>query len=306
MDTAASALEWGQKYGLRLETAEKIAADCVAALETTLNTTPTGAASAYTEEELSRPPAPQWPTPRSSLHANLHYIKQPENTKSRYVIFAPLFQHNIGGVRVLYDLQKWLVRAGLDAIVAVWSDAYTPSEFVDDIVIYPEVISGNPLNSKRVVRYILNVPGKLGGHNHYAKNELLVAHSEALAQYSDGKILQVSSIESFFYADDTVKTINAVYVGKGKDLHIHPNDCIYITRTFPASRSAVADFLRSVKTLYIYDDFSSVAREAEFCGCEIKLIKKDGAIENYPDLCFPSIDKFKEQLHDFIEMTKLL
>lgn len=225
----------------------------------------------------------------------------------RYVIAAPPFQHNSAGIRVLYELQKWLVRAGEDAIVCTWSPDYPIEQFADDIVIYPEVAPGNLLKAKRVIRYILNVPGKLGhGENQYDKNEILVAYNKDLAPYSNGAILQVPSTEGFFHARGAVKTLDAYFVGKGQDLGKHPADCIAITKEFPATRREVAALLRSVKTLYMYDDFSMIAHEAELCGCEVKLIQRDGQIVDYPHYFYPTIDEFKVQLHNFIKMTKCL
>lgn len=225
----------------------------------------------------------------------------------RYVIAAPPFQHNSAGIRVLYELQKWLIRAGEDAIVCTWSPDYPIEQFADDIVIYPEVAPGNLLKAQRVIRYILNVPGKLGyGEKQYCKNEILVAYNKDLAPYSNGAILQVPSTEVFFHARGAVKTLNACFVGKGQNLEKHPADCIVITKEFPATRREVAALLRSVKTLYMYDDFSMIGHEAELCGCEVKLIQRDGQIVDYPRYFYPTIEEFKVQLHEFIEMTKRL
>ena len=174
-------------------------------------------------------------------------------------------------------------------------------------MIYPEVAPGNLLNAKRVIRYIMNVPGKLGfGEKTYAPNEVLVAYNKELAPYSNGAILQVPSTEPFFHAQGAVKTKNAVYVGKGQDLGKHPADCVVITKGFPATRREVAELLRSVKTLYMYDDFSMIGHEAKLCGCEVKLIQKDGTIIDYPPYSYPTLEEFKVQLHEFIEMTRRL
>ena len=231
----------------------------------------------------------------------------PGGADRRYVIAAPPYQHNSAGIRVLYDLQRWLVCAGLDAIVCTWFQGYPVEQFADDIVIYPEVAPGNLLQAKRVVRYILNTPGKLGhGEKHYAPDEVLVAYNRHLAPYANGRVLQVPSIEPFFHAAGRSGAVNAFYVGKGRNTGAHPTDSIEITKTFPATRRDMAQFLRTVDTLYTYDNFTMLAPEAQRCGCKVKLIHSDGSISDCPIEPFPSEDEFRVQLHEFIQMTQNL
>ena len=256
----------------------------------------------------------QLPLPVSSpsVSADLSYLRAPscDPEGRRYVIVAPPFRHNSAGIRVLYELQKWLVCAGLDAIVCTYCTGYPVEQFIDDIVIYPEVAPGNLLNARRVVRYLLNVPGKLaGGDKTYDPNELLVAYNPELAHLANGVMLEVPSIEPFFNSLGASNTGNAVFVGKGRDLGLHPSDCIAITKAYPTSRRAVADLLRATKTLYMYDDFSMISREATNCGCDVKLIRKDGAVVDYPKASpthVPTLEQFKVQLHDFIALSKNL
>lgn len=310
LETATSALEWGQKYGLSLKKAEEIAANCVRTLEKSRTQPIIEANDCYTEEELAWPAAPSWPENRHSLTANLDYIRPIDSTHRRYVIYAPLYRHNSAGIRVMYDLQKWLLLSGHDAIVIAGTHGYDTNQFAEDIVIYPEVVAGNPLNARRVVRYILNVPGKLGGSKNYAAHELLVAYSEPLAAHAQGKILNLPTIEPFFCKTTGTKSMLAVYVGKGVDAKLHPKECIYITRDFPSSRRAVAELLQQVSILYTYDDFTAIELEALLCGCTVKVIHKDGSITELQNSFLNSqitpIQEVKAQLHDFIEMTKLL
>jgi predicted O-linked N-acetylglucosamine transferase (SPINDLY family) len=263
------------------------------------------------------PSAPQGAASPSPDYLEAQHLEAPYGTPNldkaqdpsgrRYVIVAPPYQHNSAGIRVLYDLQKWLVRAGLDAIVCTWFNGYPVEQFEDDIVIYPEVAPGNLLKAKRVIRYILNVPGKLGyGEKTYDPGEVLIAYNKELAPYAGGRMLQVPSIEPFFHAADCVKTCDAVFVGKGRDLGLHPPHSVAITKAYPATRRDMAQLLRSVKTLYMYDDFSMISHEAVLCGCDVKLIRADGAIVDYPHLSWPTVEEFKVQLDDFIKLSKTL
>ena len=251
---------------------------------------------------------PPWPEPRLSLTANLDYIRAPQCKGRRYVILAPTYRHNSSGIRVLYDLQKWLVCSGYDAIVVAGLQADSIGSFDDDIVIYPEVVTGNPLKAKRIVRYILNSPGKIGGTKEYDESELLVAYSGTFAMHAKGAIMMVPPVEHYFYSDNTPKTLTAVYVGKEKDLGKHPADSIYITRNFPATRHAVAQFMRSLKTLYTYDLISAIGHEAMLCGCDVKYIDNNGIMVDFPEplTLQSSLDEFKAELHDFIEMTQTI
>ena len=304
IDTAASAIEWGQKFGLSTAMAEKMAADSVSALEHHLD--PESKPSSYSIEELALPPAPPWPDPKPSSIADLNYLLAPRSSGRRYIIYAPLYRHNSAGIRVCFELQKWLILAGYDALVIAATNGYADNQFEDDIVIYPEVIRGNPLKARRVVRYIMNYPGKIGGDKTYAPHELLVAYNPELTSYSGGAMLQLPTTESFFYKDNTPKTRNAVYVGKRRDLKVHPKDCDYITGSFPSTRRQVADFLRSVETLYTYDEFTILIHEAKICGCDVRYIDSNGKIGDVLHAHFSTEDAFKRQLHDFIDMTQRL
>ncbi len=118
----------------------------------------------------------------------------------------------------------------------------------------------------------------------------------------------VPPVEPLFFSDDTPKTISCIYVGKGKNLHLHPKDAVYITHVFPATRREVAQLMRSSKTLYTYDLISAIGHEAMLCGCDVKYIKPDGTIEDFPPpvTILATLDQFKAQLHDFIEVSQML
>jgi tetratricopeptide (TPR) repeat protein len=244
------------------------------------------------------------PSPKPHLE-ELAHLTPPQARGRRYVIVAPPFHHASAGIRVLYELQKWLVLAGYDALVCTWFSGYPIESFADDIVIYPEVAPGNLLQAKRVVRYILNTPGKLGsGEKTYGKDELLVAYNSEMAPYADGLVLQVPATESFFYTHGEPRDKNAFYVGKGQDLHLHPTGCVQITKSFPPNRKQVANFLRTVSTLYTYDDFTILIHEAKLCGCTVILINSMGELKELQDSVFPSMEVFRQQLDYFINITQ--
>lgn len=90
-----------------------------------------------------------------------------------FYIACPNYTELSSGVRCLYILSHHLNRLGYRAFV---TGAGAPAHLLapriglplikvnraqglDDIVVYPEVVAGNPLEGRKVVRYLLNKPG---------------------------------------------------------------------------------------------------------------------------------------------------
>jgi hypothetical protein len=258
------------------------------------------AAAVATAQELEQLP---------DLHAFTLPGPNGEPFRRRYVIAAPPHLHNSAGVRVLYDLQKWLVRAGYDAIIATYTQNYYTPQFLEDIVIYPETFPGNWLRAKRVVRFILNVPGKLGESSScYDAGEFLVAYNRHLAPYADGRVLQVPSVEPWFYdpGEGAPRDVDVVYVGKGQNTGQHPPGCVEITRAWPPTRREVAELLRRSRTIYSYDHFTMLVAEAQLCGCRTMLIQPDGSHVPFEPERLVTPAEFRHQLHAFIAATQRL
>ncbi|NVN88993.1 MAG: glycosyltransferase [Desulfuromonadales bacterium] len=223
----------------------------------------------------------------------------------RYVIVAPTYNQKTAGIAVLQELQKWLIRSGKDAIIPN-IDINAPYAIQDDdIVVYPEIIPGNPLNAKRVVRYILNVPGKLGGTTEYDSNEILVAYTEEFSQYSNGVYLEIPIIEDFFTDRELERTVDCVWVGKGQNTH-HPatNGCIEITYKWPTKRRELAELLNRTRTFYSYDHRTHLLTEATLCGCTVMRIDGDTLVDMAGHQPLPPGPvEFQRQLDQFIQMT---
>ena len=56
----------------------------------------------------------------------------------RYVIAAPPYSRKSAGIVVLYELQKWLIKSGKDAMILNFKVPYQIED--DDIVVYPEIV----------------------------------------------------------------------------------------------------------------------------------------------------------------------
>ena len=96
----------------------------------------------------------------------------------KYLIYTPSYNPQSGGIIVLHKLCHMLNNLGAHAFLfhdKIDNVNYfnTNPEYLtpiadlsilnqDPIVIYPEIVIGNPLNAKHVVRWLLNRPGVIG------------------------------------------------------------------------------------------------------------------------------------------------
>ena len=148
------------------------------------------------------------------------------SNKKDYIIVAPKYSKS-NGVRTLYRLAEELENKGYNVYVFAPKTKDVNCKFISQvtekmrkqaIVIYPEIIWGNPLQFNNVVRYILYYPGKLGGTKEYNKNELLVTYSKKY--YSNAGEMYFPCLDAkLFYKDDTLKDLDCYFVykkGNGK------------------------------------------------------------------------------------------
>ena len=107
----------------------------------------------------------------------------------KFLIYSFDYDWKSGGNQVLHDLGKILSedyptylfsnKTLFDSkgICVNIDKAKEIAAFSDVITIYPEVISGNPLNATNVVRYVLYYPGWHAGDKEYSNNELVVTYN---------------------------------------------------------------------------------------------------------------------------------
>lgn len=204
-----------------------------------------------------------------------------------YVIWIYPYRNSSAGIRVMHRLCHELRQRGQEAYVYPgwpnpdWNEAWLadPREVLarDAIAVYPEVVSGNLLGASRVARYILNVPGLLGGDKQYDPAEMLFCYSPCLREYvpSDDRILNLPVIEpELFNAvgafwQERRGVVN--YQGKGR-AYAMPGDTTTITWQWPETRREVAELLRRAEWFVTSDTMTALTTEARLCGCPTVLL----------------------------------
>ncbi|MCU7281541.1 glycosyltransferase [Pseudomonas peradeniyensis] len=208
-----------------------------------------------------------------------------------YYIYAPDYRRSSAGIRVLHMLCDALNRSGQEAYVTtrvLEPQLVTPyltddiialhkSQRLEPIVVYPEIVDGNPLGGKAVVRYLLNKPGHLGGRGEYAKDDLIFAYTRGLlpAGVSEQNVLYCPAIDLSIFRpplDGNTRVPGKVCYYQGRsgqalvDPTLLPPDAVEITPTFPGSWEALASLFQQCEYLYL-GERSGLAAEAVLCGC---------------------------------------
>lgn len=206
-----------------------------------------------------------------------------------WFIVSPPYRHNSAGIVVLHRLCHKLNELGEEAFMSTsvcnpeWNTPFKAFPNSEDITVYPEIISGNPFNSKRVVRYVLYYPGAIGGDKSYDSSEIVVYYDEVY-RIGPGPIVTISALNTDeLYNTHEKKVGSIVFVHKGDKLSApYPKDAMEITLEWPTSRKETTTLLRNAKRLYCYDLHSSMIHEALACGAEA-YIPKNGEWVKYEE-----------------------
>jgi O-antigen biosynthesis protein len=192
-------------------------------------------------------------------------------------------------------------------VIVIGSNIYQGTITEEDIVIYPEVIIGNPLQAQMVVRYLLNIPGAVGGDGVYSKNDYLIAYNKDHAFLSEGKYLPIPIIESFFKKQNLKRYHDSYWIGKGTiNDKINMSGTIQITRDYPKTRKELSIFLNETNIFYSFDELSVINCEAYFCGCQVFIIDKDGNKKEFDNAKYSQYDNWEKHFNNFMkDMEKI-
>jgi hypothetical protein len=218
---------------------------------------------------------------------------------SPYYIFALDYQQQSAGVRALHYLCHALNESGMEAYVTCGvtrANLRTPvlNEAIlrqhhdagrKPIMVYPEIVSGDPMGTGGiVVRWLLNLPGHIGGDTSFPEDDLIFSYApNFLTPGMHGEILHIPTYDLSIFnndnnPDDDTREFVCYYAHKylfnGGKLTEHVKDAVSLCKDQPLSHAEIAAILRRSKLLYVYEP-SALVVEALLCGCPVSIIETD-------------------------------
>ena len=233
--------------------------------------------------------------------------------KQKFVIYAYSFNINSGGVIVLFQLCHLLNLQGYQA--SIWmhknpifnykkpfSSLYYKYKFIirkkfkthsvfntpiattkdlkDAIVIYPEIVDGNPLNADKVVRWLLHKPGFHSGKINYGVNDLILGYGKECSGsnlvITDEKVLITKYIMTDIYKQTNFKdrkgSCHMIRKGIGKPF-IHDSDSILVDSM---SHLELSKVFNQMEFFISYDPYTYYTTYAALCGCKSIVIPDTG------------------------------
>ena len=204
-----------------------------------------------------------------------------------YIVVSPPWTHTSSGVRTLHILCDALNRMGHKAYMfphngwtynfAVNKELNTPMAipegyYHDPIVIYPEIIMGNPLGGRRVVRYILGQKD----NPTFGPDDMLWSCTTALGRkFGTDKIITVPTFDDkIFYNQNRPSRSGACFYSNKYD-RLLGYKLLPITEGMTRIQGTVenvAEIYHSHETCYVYED-TEVIFNASLCGLKVILIR---------------------------------
>lgn len=206
-----------------------------------------------------------------------------------YIVMAPDYKESSLGVQVIHRLCHLLNENGHQAwlkpciVNPQWNTPVIPYddflEYTDGgkpfIAIYPEVVTGNPLNAPVAVRYMLNRAGVIEDNEMEAKAEdLFFWYRDEFAEKTfQPNMLALECYDLSLFCDDCAdKDLDLLYVNRVPrrkiDFSTLPANIRVLSMDDPLPLSELAAVLKRGRVLYTYES-SGTCFLANLCGCPV-------------------------------------
>jgi hypothetical protein len=201
----------------------------------------------------------------------------------KFVIYTPNWDETSGGINVLTVLAQKLHEKGHD--VHLWTEivyfnsTYNPvfSRFTnqvgfDDetIVIYPEIVTKNPLQAKRIVRWILY---GCDNHDEYEPNGAIYYFAPFCQNNFPTKMLQCYHVPPNLSVPTEPRTEESCFIFKKgqrspwarKQFNINPHKGFDLSVC--KTHAEIIEVFKKTKYFHCYDPASFLILMALMCGC---------------------------------------
>jgi hypothetical protein len=210
-----------------------------------------------------------------------------------FLIWAPEYSNNSGGIIALHKLADLIAKQGENSFIfstktiegssaklVNHTSQFHNFTLENTMVVYPEIISGNPFNFKFVTRWLLNTPGVIGGDGIYGENDLVYKYLEYFKAPDESKVK--GELRTFDLKLD--KFINReesrsgecflVKKGIGKVLDKHKPDSLNLDHYI--SDDYLVDIFNKKEYFISYDAITFHLQQAVLCGCIPVVIPDEG------------------------------
>lgn len=187
------------------------------------------------------------------------------------------------GYNVYINFKKTLDKRNIKQNVKFYTPFYSGKINNDFIVVYPEVVDGNPYNGFNIVRWFLHKPGYHTGRINYGLNELYFYIHD---HFNDTSINKFSYRLFLVYLDFSInkggdavlREVDAYCVRKGSITKpYHSNDAILIDNL---QFDEVITILKKTRRFISYDTQTFFSTLAVLCGAESIVIPERGIFKN--------------------------
>ena len=231
-----------------------------------------------------------------------------------------LFQKNIELTR--RHLTTFTVNAAIHSDVIGTDNLDLIAQRDDIIVVYPEIIAGNPLKGRKVVRWLMHDAGFFTGKVYFRPGEIYFCYDQDTkrvqipgSRMSDNLLTTIHiPFENYnleAVAENRTGTAFCIRKGKGKTLQHGLEDSVMIDGL---PHWQVAEIFKRVRQFISYDSRTFYSRLAVLCGCDSIVIPDPGVSEEewMPDpearfgvaYGFENLEKARQSAPDTIRVLR--
>jgi hypothetical protein len=268
------------------------------------------------EENDEVQPIVQQPNPSQASLSMFTRDSSDQRNPLKFIFYTPHYDDNSGGLIAIYKLAHMLNENGQTAKIWHWTrlhknevrmingkvskDFFIPTnvsqidvncpypvieanekDIQDSIVVYPEIIEGNPLGAKKVVRWLLNKPGAISGTSSYGFGDLIFYYAEHFLPKGfiadESFRLKITDMKTNIYKDNHEGRRQGVYVMVRKcwdmSLTYHPDNAIQVDGK---SHAELAKIFSSAQMFISYDLHTAYSVFASLCGCDSVVVPRPG------------------------------